>query len=148
MKIWVDADAAPVAIKEILYKLADKRKVETIFVANRVLKLPRSQHLHFRLVAAGADVADGEIVRLLKKGDLVITADIPLASLVVEKGGTALNPRGELYTKENIAERLSSRDFMQELRDGGVETGGAPPFSAKDKQRFANAIDRILARLR
>lgn len=144
MKIWIDGDACPRVIKEILYRAADKRQVELVLVANRAMAMPRSAYIRSLQVTAGPDVADAEIVRLLEAGDLVITADIPLASLVVEKGGLALDPRGEVYTPENIGARLSMRDFMDELRSNGVETGGPAGFSPADRQAFANQLDRVL----
>jgi len=146
MKIWVDADACPKPIKEILYQVAQRRQIVTTLVANRYLVPPKSRWLRSIQVALGADVADLEIVRLLEAGDLVVTADIPLAAAVIEKGGQALDPRGDFFSTENIRERLSLRNFMDELRAGGVETGGPASFSAADKQNFANQLDRFLAR--
>ncbi|WP_020677157.1 YaiI/YqxD family protein [Geopsychrobacter electrodiphilus] len=146
MKIWIDGDACPRVIKEVLYRAADKRQMELVLVANKPIAVPRSCYIRTVQVGAGADVADAEIVRLLDAGDLVVTADIPLASLVIEKGGTALDPRGEIYTPENIGARLSMRNFMEELRNNGVETGGPASFSSADRQSFANQLDRILTR--
>jgi len=146
MKIWIDADACPNIIKDILFRAAERVRIELILVANQPLRLPPSQHIRFMQVPAGLDVADKRIVELLEAGDLVITADIPLAAAVIEKNGAALNPRGELYTKENIRERLSMRNFMEELRSGGINTGGPPMLSAKDKQQFANRLDAWLAK--
>ncbi len=144
MKIWIDADACPVVIKEILFRAAERTQTSITLVANQLIKTPRSPYISFIRVGSGADVADNEIVRLLKEGDLVITADIPLAALVVDKGGHGLNPRGELYTKENIQERLGMRDFMDSLRSSGIDTGGPPPLHKKDHQNFANQLDRFL----
>jgi len=144
MKIWVDADACPVKIKEILFRCADRRKVAVTLVANQPLRIPKSRYISFIKVAAGFDVADNEIVQQMKQGDLVITADIPLAAEVIEKQGTALNPRGDLYTRENVKSRLAMRDFMDTLRSGGVDTGGPAALNNKDIQAFANQLDRWL----
>ncbi len=144
MKIWVDADACPVVVKEILFKAAERKKIEVVLVANRLIKVPTSKYIQSIRVAAGFDVADNEIVKRMAQGDLVVTADIPLAAEVVEKSGVALNPRGELYTKEDIKSRLNMRDFMETLRDSGIETGGPAPLSQKDRQKFANNLDKIL----
>jgi uncharacterized protein YaiI (UPF0178 family) len=146
MRIWVDADACPVVIKDILYKAAQRTGVKMIIVANRYLQVPQSEFISFLHVRQGPDVADHEIVNKMEPKDLVITADIPLAARVVEKAGVALNPRGEVYTEENIKERLSARDFADSLRASGVETGGPPALSSRDKQQFANSLDRILAK--
>lgn len=145
MHIWVDADACPRVIKEILYRAANRKQVSLTLVANQPLKSPPSPYIDSLVVGAGFDVADDKIVELLAVEDLVITADIPLAAAVIEKGGHALNPRGEFYSTENIQERLSIRNMMDELRGCGVETGGPAVFSAKDKQVFANQLDRFLA---
>lgn len=145
MHIWVDADACPRVIKEILYRAANRKQVQLTLVANQPLKSPPSAYIDSVVVGAGFDVADDKIVELLVPEDLVITADIPLAAAVIEKGGHALNPRGEFYSTENIQERLSVRNMMDELRGCGVETGGPAAFSAKDKQVFANQLDRFLA---
>lgn len=147
MDIWIDADACPNPIKEILFRAADRVKVQMTLVANAPLRLNGSQYLKFVQVPASFDAADKRIVELMSAGDLVITADLPLAAAVIEKGGLALNPRGELYTPENVRERLSMRNFMEELRSGGVATGGPPALNQRDKQAFANALDRQLARL-
>ena len=147
MKIWIDADACPRVIKEILYRAAERRQILLTLVANKAISFPSSRWIRGIQVAHGPDVADQEIVRLLESGDLVITADIPLAAEVIEKGGHALDPRGELFSTENISERLSLRNFMDELRNSGVETGGPASFNSKDKQAFANQLDRLLARL-
>lgn len=144
MKIWVDADACPGVIKEILYKAAERTGSCVTLVANRPLRIPSSVYIKFLLVSSGLDVADHVIVQNLAAGDLVITADIPLAAEVVGKGGLALNPRGEMYTSENIRERLSARDFFDILRAGGVETGGPSALSLRDRQSFAGHLDRLL----
>lgn len=146
MKIWVDGDACPVAIKEILYKASERTGIQLTLVANRPVRIPRSAHIDFVRVASGLDVADNEIVKRLAVGDLVITADIPLAAKVIENRGMALNPRGELYSADSIRARLSVRDFMESLRESGVDTGGPPTLNKKDRQAFANQLDRILAR--
>ena len=144
MKIWIDADACPRQIKELLYRAVERRGIMMTLVANKAIGFPSSRWITGIQVAAGADVADQEIVRLLEPGDLVVTADIPLAADVIAKGGHALEPRGEFFSAENIRERLSVRNFMDELRSNGVETGGPPAFSGKDKQAFANQLDRFL----
>ena len=146
-KIWIDADACPRAVKEIVYKASFRLKIPVCLVANSCMTVPQGPLITFIQVEKGADIADLYISNQVTVNDLVITADIPLAALVVEKGATAINPRGELYTEENTGERLSMRDFMQSLRDSGVDTGGPPPFGPKDKERFANSIDRVLALL-
>jgi uncharacterized protein YaiI (UPF0178 family) len=148
MHIWVDADACPNAIKEILYRSANRLQLPMTLVANRLLRTPPSPWIKALQVPSGFDVADARIVELLAAGDLVITADIPLASLVIAKGGHALNPRGQFYSEENIRESLSMRDFMEQLRSSGVETGGPPPLSAADNKAFANQLDRFLAKQR
>ncbi len=147
MKIWIDADACPRAIKELLYRAAERRQILLTLVANKAISFPSSSWIRGIQVADGPDVADQEIVRLLEPGDLVVTADIPLAADVIEKGGHALDPRGELFSIENIRERLSIRNFMDDLRSSGIETGGPASFSAKDKQAFANQLDRLFSRL-
>lgn len=146
MKIWVDADACPVVIKEILYRAAKRTGTEMTLVANQPLSVPRSPLIKTVQVGAGFDVADDEIVKRADAGDLVITADIPLAAEIIEKGAHALNPRGELYTTENIKARLNMRDFMDTLRGSGIQTGGPKEFSQPDRQAFANALDRLLAK--
>ena len=146
MKIWVDADACPKVIKEILFRAAKRAQVQVTLVANQSLRTPSSQHIKSMQVSSGFDVADNEIVKQVEAGDLVITADIPLAAQVVEKGAHALNPRGELYTAENVKARLSLRDFMAQIRDSGINTGGPPPLSQSDRQAFANHLDRLLAK--
>jgi hypothetical protein len=145
-QIWVDADACPKVIKEILFRAADRVNVPVILVANQPLQVPRSRHIRSIQVASGFDVADNYIVQQLETGDLVITADIPLAAEVIAKGGLALNPRGELYTEDNIRQRLNMRDFMDTLRSSGVDTGGPASFSQADRQAFANHLDRLLAK--
>jgi uncharacterized protein YaiI (UPF0178 family) len=145
MKIWVDADACPNVVKDILFKAADKRKIHTILVANQFIKTPPSPFLSSVQVGAGFDVADNHIVKEMVKGDLVITADIPLAAEVVEKQGWALNPRGEFYTKENIKQRLAMRNFMEEMRSTGQVSGGPPPLNLKDRQAFANELDKFIS---
>ena len=145
-QIWVDADACPKVIKEILYRAADRVGVPLILVANQPLQVPRSRNIRSIQVGAGFDVADNHIVQQTQTGDLVITADIPLAAEVIARGCLALNPRGELYTEDNIRERLNMRDFMDTLRGSGVDTGGPPSFSQADRQAFANQLDRLLAR--
>ncbi len=145
MQIWVDADACPAAIKEILYRVAARTEIPVILVANKAIRTPRSLYIRSITVPGGFDVADQHIAQQVERGDLVITADVPLAAKVIERGGQALNPRGELYTAENIGERLSVRDFMDELRSGGTITGGPATFSKRDREAFANQIDRLLA---
>jgi len=146
MKIWVDADACPVVIKDILFKAAERTGVQLTLIANQPVRIPRSRCIKFIQVASGLDVADNEIVKRLSAGDLVITADIPLAAEVVEKGGFALNPRGELYTVDTIRDRLSVRDFMDTLRSGGIDTGGPPALNQRDRQSFANHLDTLLTK--
>ena len=145
MKIWVDADACPAVIKEILFRAAKRVEIETILVANHTLSIPPSPWIKFKQVSGGFDVADHEIVRHLDIGDLVITADIPLAYEVLEAGAHALNPRGELYTQSNIKARLTMRDFMESLRSSGIQTGGPAALSQSDRQAFANELDRFLS---
>ena len=144
MPIWVDADACPRAVKEILYRAAERAGIELVLVANQDIPIPRSPLIRRVRVTRGLDVADGEIVRQVGPADLVVTADIPLAAAVLEKGALALDPRGDLHTPETIAERLSIRNFLDELRGTGVDTGGPAPFAARDRQRFANALDAWL----
>jgi len=146
MQIWVDADACPNVIKEILFRAAERVQAPLILVANKILQIPPSRYIRAMRVGAGFDVADNTIVREMESGDLVITADIPLAAAVIGRGGHALNPRGEYYSKENIEERLAMRTFMDELRETGVNTGGPAALSQKDRQAFANGLDRFLAR--
>lgn len=146
MRIWVDADACPGVIKEILYRVAERLEMEVILVANKLMRVPGSRFVRALQVPNGADVADAEIVRLLAAGDLVVTGDIPLAADVLAKDGFALNPRGEFYTEANIAQQLTMRKFMEELRQNGVDTGGPSPFNQADQRNFANALDRHLSR--
>ncbi len=146
MKIWVDADACPVVVKDILFRAAERTGVEITLVANRPVRIPSLGSVKFILVPPGLDVADNEIVKLLDSGDLVITADIPLAAEVIDKGAHALNPRGELYSADDIKSRLSVRDFMDTLRASGIETGGPPALSKSDRQSFANQLDKFLTR--
>ena len=146
MQIWVDADACPAVIKEILFRAAIRAHIQVTLVANQPLRTPPSPFIKSLRVPAGFDVADNRIVELAQAGDLVITADIPLAAAVIDKGGTALNPRGTLYTVENIRETMSLRNFMADLRGSGVETGGPAAFSLGDRQAFANQLDRLLAK--
>ncbi len=147
-QIWVDADACPKVIKEILFRAADRVNLQLILVANQALHTPQSRYIRSVQVAAGFDVADNYIVQQLEPGDLVITADIPLAAEVISKDGLALNPRGNLYTEENIRERLNMRDFMDTLRSSGVDTGGPASLTQADRQAFANQLDRLLSRRR
>ena len=147
MQIWVDADACPKAVKQILFRAAERKEISVTLVANQFLATPPSPLIKSIQVEQGFDVADNYIVSKMDSGDLVITQDIPLAAEVIEKGGTALHPRGELFTKENIRQRLSMRDFMETLRNSGVDTGGPASFSPADKQQFANQLDRILAKI-
>ena len=146
MKIWIDADACPVVIKKILFKAADRTGVELTLVANQRMRVPSSPNIKTIQVGSGLDVADNEIVKRLSAGDLVITADIPLAAEVIEKGGHALDPRGELHSTENIRARLNIRDFMDNLRSSGIETGGPPALSQRDRKTFANRLDQLLRR--
>lgn len=145
MRILVDADACPAAIKEILLRAAMRLKIETTLVANKSLTVPLSPYLATMRVGQGFDVVDDTIAQLVQAGDLVITADIPLAAKVVERGGTGLNPRGELYTTENIGSRLTMRNMLDELRSTGVKTGGPAPLSLADRNAFANQLDRFLS---
>ncbi len=145
MKIWVDADACPKAVKEILYRVAERTEISVTLVANSPLRLPPSSFINLIQVGSGADIADDEIANKCEEGDLIITADIPLAARVVEKGAQALDPRGTIYDKNNIGQILSMRNFMDELRGSGVETGGPSGFGQKEKFKFANALDKIIA---
>jgi len=146
MRIWVDADACPVVAKEILYRAAERTKVSIVLVANQALQMPTSSYVSSVQVSKGFDVADDEIVKRLTAGDLVITSDIPLAAEVLEKGGQALSPRGELYTAENIRGRLNMRDFLDTMRASGLETGGPAAYSQRDRQAFANRLDQLLTK--
>lgn len=147
MTIWVDADACPRSVRDILYRAADRRQVPVILVANQAIDVPRSRHVRMLQVARGFDVADNEITARVSEGDLVITADIPLAADVLKKGAQAVSPRGEQFTDETIGERLNMRDFMDTMRASGLAGGGPPPLSAADRQAFANVLDRYLSRL-
>ncbi len=146
MKIWVDADACPVVIKDILFRAANRMEVGMTLVANHMLHIPPSHYINFLQVPVGFDVADNEIVKRLVAGDLVITGDIPLAAEVIDKGAHALNPRGELYTVENIKARLNMRDFMDTMRASGINSGGPPALSKSDRQAFANELDKFLTK--
>lgn len=146
MKIWVDADACPGVIKETLFRAADRAKVEVTLVANHSMRVPPSRFIKMVTVSSGFDVADDEIVKRLDAGDLVITADIPLASEVIDKGGIALNPRGELYTEQNIKSILNMRDFMDTMRASGVQTGGPAALGQSERQAFANQLDKFITK--
>lgn len=145
MKIWVDADACPKPVKEILYRVADRTEIQVTLVANQGMRLPESPFIQMIQVGHGADVADDEIANICEAGDLIITADIPLAARVVEKGALALDPRGKIYNKNNIGQILSMRNFMDELRGCGVETGGPNTFGQKERFKFANELDKYIA---
>ena len=144
MRIWVDADACPRVVKDILYRAAEKRGVGLVLVANSRFAVPKSERIEFLQVGSGYDKADEAIIHLAGDGDLVVTTDIPLAAGVIEKGGTGLSPRGEVFTSENIRGRLTMRDFMDELRGSGVMTGGPSALRPKDRQEFSNQLDRLL----
>ena len=146
MRIWVDADACPGVIKEILFRAAERVGVELTLVANQPLRTPPSKLIRSVQVSAGFDVADNYIVQRLEAGDLLISADIPLAAEVIEKGGHVLTPRGERYTRENVRQRLTMRDFMEEMRASGVQTGGPPPLHPRDRKAFADELDRFLGK--
>jgi uncharacterized protein YaiI (UPF0178 family) len=146
MGIWVDADACPKAIRDILIRAAGRREETVCFVANQWLDLPRGRFVSQRRVGAGFDAADQEIVRQLEPGDLVITQDIPLAADALERRAEAISPRGEVFSPDTIAERLTMRDLLDTLRGSGMVSGGPPPLSALDRQQFANALDRYLTR--
>lgn len=146
MKIWIDGDACPNAIKDILFRAAERTATRLTLVANHTVKIPRSPQISFLQVASGFDGADNEIVKRLVPGDLVITGDIPLAAEVIENGGRALNPRGELYTADNIKARLTMRDLMESLRSSGIESGGQAPLNQSDRKAFADQLDRIITR--
>jgi len=148
MHIWVDADACPKVIKEILFRAADRVQIPLTLVANKALWTPKSPHIETIIVGAGPDVADHEIARLMTAGDLVITADIPLACDAIAKDGFALNPRGTFYTEANVKQSLTMRNFADELRGTGISTGGPPAFDQKDRVAFANELDRFLTRHR
>ncbi|QYJ81402.1 MULTISPECIES: YaiI/YqxD family protein [Shewanella] len=146
MKIWVDADACPGVIKEILFRAADRAEIAVTLVANHAMRIPPSRFIQLVTVSSGFDVADNEIVRRAAPGDLVITADIPLASEVIDKGALALNPRGELYTEHNIKSILNMRDFMDTMRASGVQTGGPAAIGQSEKQAFGNQLDRLITK--
>jgi uncharacterized protein YaiI (UPF0178 family) len=146
MKIWVDADACPGVIKEILFRAAERTGVVVTLVANQPMRVPPSHHIKSLQVASGFDVADNEIIKRLDSGDLVITGDIPLAAEVIGKGGHALDPRGELYSADTIRARLTMRDFMDTLRGSGINTGGPPALSQRDRKIFSDHLDKLLTR--
>ena len=147
MKIWIDADGCPAEVKEITCRAGERVKVQVVLVANRPMKIMRSPFVSLQVVAAGLDVADGEIVRASATTDLAITADIPLAAALVGKGVVTIDPRGELYSTENIGERLAMRNMMQELRGAGLVSGGAGAYGMRERNRFASTLDRELTRL-
>lgn len=142
--IWVDADACPVVIKEIIFRAANRTKVTATLVANNYIKVPSSPYIHFMQVPKGFDVADNEIAARIKSGQLIVTADIPLAAEVMQKGAIALNPRGGKYSEDTIGERLNMRDFMDTMRSSGIQTGGPPPLNPADRQMFAAELDKFL----
>ncbi len=144
MHIWVDADACPVAIKEILYRAAERAQVPLTLVANKPLQVPRSRFIRSLQVERGFDIADAEIAQRLAPGDLVITADVPLAAEVIARGGHAIDPRGERYTPDNVREHLAMRDLLTKLRETGVQTSGPAPLDQTDRKRFADQLDRFL----
>ncbi|HOP15523.1 MAG: YaiI/YqxD family protein [Gammaproteobacteria bacterium] len=146
MAIWVDADACPRVIRDILYRAAERCQVELTLVANQSIEVPRSRHIRMLTVSAGFDVADNEIARRAEPGDLVVTSDIPLAADAIAKQAEVVSPRGERFTPDNIRERLTMRDFMDTMRSSGLTSGGPPPLSPTDRQAFANALDSYLAR--
>jgi len=148
MKIWVDADACPVAIKEILFRASTRTGVKLTLIANQRVHIPRSPHIKMLQVPSGFDIADNEIVKRMEPGDLVITSDIPLAAEVVDNDGFVLSPRGERFTKDNIRARLNMRDFLESMRASGVETGGPSAFSQSDRKAFGNQLDKLLAKAR
>ena len=145
MHIWVDADACPVVIKEILFRAAERKQIPLTLVANKALQTPRSSLITAKQVGHGFDVADDYIAEQVRPGDIVITGDIPLAAEVLDRGGNAINPRGERYTNETIRQKLGMRDFMETLRSSGIQTGGPPPLNQADRRNFANELDRLLA---
>ena len=146
MHIWIDADACPGPVKEMIFRASDRRGVGVTLVANQFMRIPRSTLVNMVVVEAGPDVADDRIVELAQEGDLVITEDVPLAARVVENGAFVITPHGQELSRRNIGERLSTRNFMQDLRGAGVETGGPAAFSQRDRQAFANQLDRLLTR--
>ncbi|MGI9317472.1 MAG: YaiI/YqxD family protein [bacterium] len=147
-RIWVDADACPAVIREILYRVADRVPIQVTLVANRHMQKPASRYVEFLQVTSGFDVADNEIVKRLSADDIVVTSDIPLAAEAIELKAIVLSPRGELYSRHNIRSRLNMRDFMDTMRGSGLHTGGPPPFSHRDRQSFANQLDKLVSRLR
>ena len=147
MKIWIDADACPTAIKDVLFRTAERLEIETTLVANQSIRVPESKFLKSLTVSDGADIADNKIVELLGANDIVITADIPLAARVVEKDAIAISPRGQHFDAGTIQSRLASRNLMEQLRSAGMETKGPKPFSAKDVQKFCNVLDRTITKL-
>ena len=147
LQIWVDADACPVAIKEVLFRTANRLKIQTTLVANQSIGIPKSEFIDRITVHDGADIADNRIVELMQAGDVVVTGDIPLAARVVEKDGIAIGTRGELYDDASIHSRLASRNLMEQLRAAGMETSGPKPFNQKDVQSFSNQLDRLLTKL-
>jgi len=146
MKIWVDADACPVVIKEILFRAAARTGILLTLIANQFVRIPSSPNIRMIQVASGFDVADNEIIKRLGEGDLLITSDIPLAAEAIAKGGVVLSPRGEIYTKENIGARLNMRDFLESMRASGVDTGGPPALSQSDRKTFAGHLDKLLSK--
>ena len=148
MKIWVDADACPRAVKDILFRVAERTQIAVTFVANQRIRLPESPFIDLIQVGQGADIADDEIANRCQAGDLIVTADIPLAARAVEKGAQALDPRGTLYDKNNIGQILDMRNFMDNLRGSGVETGGPNSFGQRERMKFANELDRFIAKSR
>lgn len=146
MHIWVDADACPVVIKEILFRAAERKQLPLTLVANKAMQTPKSPFITAKQVGHGFDVADDYIAEQVEEGDIVITADIPLAAEVLKKGGYAINPRGERYSNETINQKLGMRDFMDTLRSSGIHTGGPPPLNQTDRRNFANELDRLLVK--
>jgi uncharacterized protein YaiI (UPF0178 family) len=146
MNIWIDADACPVVIKDILFRAAERTGTQLTLVANQPVSVPRSRLIKSIQVASGYDAADNEIVKRVSSGDLVITSDIPLAAEIIDKKAIALSPRGELYTADNIKNRLTMRDFMDTLRSSGIDTGGPPPLTQADRKTFADQLDKFLGR--
>lgn len=144
MRIWIDADACPKPVKEIIFRASLRTNTQVVLVANKALTVPLTGLISIIRVSAGFDMADARILEEMEKGDLVVTADVPLADEVIERGGVAINPRGELYTKDNVKDHLATRDLMAELRDSGLMTGGPKAFGPKEKQAFANKLDTLL----
>jgi uncharacterized protein YaiI (UPF0178 family) len=148
MTLWIDADACPRILREVIFRAADRHQLPTVFVANQPVGITPSNLIRSMQVSGGADMADQEIVSRMKAGDLVMTQDIPLAAQVIEKGGTALHPRGEVFTMDNVRARLHLRDFMDSLRGAGVQTGGPPPLTDRDKKQFADGLEKTIVRLK